>query len=112
MDRHVTRNHTDNPVFSSNQCGKSYARSSNLEMHKRTCTGPAAVAAPAAERQRTDGVVPEFVVRKKWRSLGGAAEMFTVNMKEARHLSALKEAVNALKPSMDNYHRDHRAYKF
>ena len=38
--------------------------------------------------------------------------MFPVDMKEANHLSALKEAVNALKPAMDNYHRDHRAYKF
>ena len=46
------------------------------------------------------------------RSLGGAAEMFAVDMKEANHLSALKEAVNALTPTMDNYHRDYRAYKF
>ena len=111
LDRHASRNHTDNPTFNCNQCGKSYARSGNLEMHKRTCTRPTA-AAPAVKRRRTGDVVPDFTVRKTRKSLGGAAEMFAVNMKEANHLSALEESVNALKPAMDNYHRDHRAYKF
>ena len=113
LARHVTRYH-NNPVFSCNQYGKSYDRSSNLVMHKRTCTGPVAVAvaAPAVKRRRTGDVVPEFTVRKTRKSLGGAAEMFAVEMKEANHLSALQGAVTAFKPSMDNYHRNHRAYKF
>ena len=98
LDRHVSRNHTDNPTFDSNQCGKSCARSGNLKMHKRACTGPTvAVAVPAAKRRRTGVVVPEFTVRKTRKSLEGAAEMFAVNMKVANHLSALKEAVIALK---------------
>ena len=112
LDRHVGRNHTDNPTFNCNQCGKSYARSGKLEMHKRTCTGPVAVAAPAVKRRRTGDVVPEFTVRKTQKSLGCAAEMFAVDMKEAHHLSALQGAVRALKPSMDNYHHNHCAYKF
>ena len=101
LDRHVSRNHADNPTFNCNPCGKSCARSANLEMHKRTCTGPT-VAAPAAKRRRTGDVVSEFTVRKTRKSLGGAAEMFAVDKKEASHLSALEGAVNALKPTMDN----------
>ena len=100
LDRHVSRNHTDNPTFNCNQCGKSYARSGNLEMHKRTCTGPT-VAAPAVKRRHTGDVVSEFTVRKTRKSLGGTAEMFAVDMKQANHLSALEEAVNALKLTMD-----------
>ena len=37
--------------------------------------------------------------------------MFAADMRDANHLSALQGAVTALKPSMDNYHRNHRAYK-
>ena len=99
LDRHVSRNHRNNPTFNCNQCGKSYARSGNLEMHKRTCTGPT-VTAPAVKRRRTGDVVSKFTVRKTRRSLGGAAEMFAVDMKEVNHLSALEGGVNALKPTM------------
>ena len=49
MDRHVARNHTDQPVIECNQCDRSFARSGNLEKHKRTCTGgQVGVVAPAA----------------------------------------------------------------
>ena len=64
LDRHVVRSHTGNPSFSCNQCGKSFGRYGNMELHKRTCTGPVVAAAPAVER-RADGVVPEFAVRRK-----------------------------------------------
>ena len=64
LDRHVARNHSANLSFNCSLCGKSYARLNNLEVHKRTSVGPAAVAAaPAAKRRRT--VVPEFAVRRK-----------------------------------------------
>ena len=62
LQRHVTRNHTAHQVFSCNQCERSFARSGNLENHKRTCTGGAVavpVAAPAAKKRRI-GVAPEF----------------------------------------------------
>ena len=56
------------------QCGKSYSRSGNLEMHRRTCTGP--IVAPAPKRRRTASAVPEFTVRRKRRALGGTSEMY------------------------------------
>ena len=74
LDRHVARNHTDNPAFNCDQCGRSYPRSGNLEMHKRTCTGP--IVAPAPERRRTAPAVPEFTVRRKKRALGDTSEMY------------------------------------
>ena len=111
LDRHVARNHTANPTFNCDQCGKSYTVSGNLEMHKRTCTGPTA-AAPAAKRRRTGDVVPEFTGRKTRKSLGSASEMYAVNMKEANHLLALQVAVSSFQPSMAKFHREHRAYKF
>ena len=80
LDCHVTRNHVDKQIFGCNQCGKSYARSANLELHKRTCTG-AVAAALAVERRSISALTPEFAVRKKRRSLGGASEMYTVDMK-------------------------------
>ena len=52
-----------NPAFNCDQCGRSYSRSGNLEMHKRTCTGP--IVAPALKRPRTASAVPEFTVRRK-----------------------------------------------
>ena len=82
-----------------------------MELHKRTCTGPVVVAAPAVER-RVDGALPEFAVRKKRRSLGGASEMYAVDIQEADHLSALQGAVSSFQPSMTKYHREHRAYEF
>ena len=80
LDRHVARNHTDNPAFNCDQCGKSYSRSGNLEMHKRTCTGP--IDAPAPKRRRTASAVPKFTVRRKKRALGGTSEMYEMDMKE------------------------------
>ena len=49
LDRHVDRSHTVNPSFSCNQCGKSFARYGNMELHKRTCTGSVVAAVPAVE---------------------------------------------------------------
>ena len=44
LDCHLRRNHTAHPAFSCiNQCENSFTRSGNLEMHKRTCTGPVVV---------------------------------------------------------------------
>ena len=110
LDRHVVRNHTDNPAFNCDQCGRSYSRSGNVEMHKRTCTGP--IVAPATKRRRTASSVPEFTVRRKKRGLGGTSEMYEVDMKESDNLAALQTAVTSFQPSMSTYHRDHSAYKF
>ena len=97
MYRHVRRNHTAHPVFSCDQCERSFAQSNNLEKHKRICTGARVavpVAAPAAKKRSTGhGVVPEFKLRKTRKSLGGAVQQFAVNMKEAKNLSALKKAI-------------------
>ena len=65
LDRHVARNHADNPTFDCDQCGKLYSRSGNLEMHKRTCTGPTVDVAPAAKRHHTAAAPPEFAVQRK-----------------------------------------------
>ena len=111
VDRHVSRNHTDNPVFSCNQCERMFARSDNLEKHKRTCVA-GRVTAPAVKRRRINGVTPECVLRRTRRSLGGAVEQFTVDMKESKHLSALQRAITTFKPVMTKYHQDHHAYKF
>ena len=46
------------------------------------------------------------------RSLGGASEMYAVDMQEADHLSVLQGAVSSFQPSMTKYHREHHAYKF
>ena len=108
--RHVARNHTDNPAFNCDQCGRSYSRSGNLEMHKRTCTGP--IVAPAPERRRTASAGPEFTVRRKKRALGGTSEMYEVDKKESDNLTALQAAVTSFQPSMSTYQRDHSAYKF
>ena len=105
LDRHVARNHTDNPAFNCDQCGRSHARSGNLEMHKRTCTGPIVASAP---KRRTASAVPEFTVRRKKRALGGTSEMYEVDMKEFDNLTALQAAVT----SISTYQRDHFAYKF
>ena len=79
----VARNHTYNPAFNCDQCGKSYSRSGNLEMHKRP------IVAPAPKRRRTASAVPEFTVRRKNRALGGTSEMYEVDMKESDNLTAL-----------------------
>ena len=84
-------------------------------MHKRTCDGGrviAPVAAPADKRRRISGVTPEFVVRKTRGSLGGVVELFALNMKGVMHLAALQKDMNAFKPVMGKFHREHRAYKF
>ena len=70
-----------------------------------------AVAAPAAKKRRI-GVVPEFKLRKTRKSLGGVVEQFTVDMKETRHLSTLKEAIAVFTPAMTKFQQEHRAYKF
>ena len=110
LDRHVARNHADNPSFNCDQCVRSYSRSGNLKMHKRTCNGP--IVAPAPKRRRTDSAVPEFTVRRKKRALGGTSEMYEVYMKESDNLTALQGAVTSFQPSMSKYQRDHSAYKF
>ena len=113
LDRHVTRNHTDHPVFDCNQCDRSLARSDNLEKHKRTCP-VGAVAAPAAKKRRIDGAVPVAAARKRRiapecklqktrASLGGAVEQFAVNMKEENHLSAMEKAIAVFTPVMTTF---------
>ena len=77
--------------------------SGNLEMHKRTCTGP---------RRRTASAVPKFTVRRKRRALDGTSEMCEVDMKESDNLTALQGAVTSFQPSMSTYQRDHSTYKF
>ena len=81
LNRHVKKNHADHPVFSCNQCEKTFAQSGNLMKHKRTCVGgrvtaPVADIAPAVKRRRNSGVVQEFKVRRTRISLGGAVEHF------------------------------------
>ena len=101
-------------MFDCGQCEGSFARSDNLEKHKRTCTGgqvTVPVVDPAAKKRRI-GVAPEFKLRKTRQSLGGAVERFTVNMKEARYLSALKKAIAVFTPVMTKFHQEDRAYKF
>ena len=115
FDRHVSRNHVDHSVFSCNQCEKTFPRSGNLEKHKRTCVGErvtAPVAATAVKRRRISGGVQEFKVRRTWKSLGGTLEQFTIDMKEAKHLSVLEKAVAVFKPVMAKYQQDHQVYKF
>ena len=112
LDRHVTRNHIDHPAFDCNQCDRSFARSGNLEKHKRICTdGQVAVVAPSAKNRRV-GVATKFKLQKTRKSLGGAVEQFTVNMKEANHLSALKKDIAVFTPVMTTFQQEHRAYKF
>ena len=82
LGRHVTRNHNDHPVFGCGQCERSFARFSNLEKHKRSCTGGTVVvpvAAPAAKKRRIS-VALEFKLRKTRELLEGAVEQFTVNI--------------------------------
>ena len=47
--RHVKSNHTAHPVFGCDQCARSFTRSSNLEKHKRPCTG-GQLAGPATKK--------------------------------------------------------------
>ena len=109
LDRHVARNHTDNPAFNCDQCGRSYSRSGNLEMHKRTCTGP--TVAPAPKRRRTVSAVPEFTVRKMKRALGGTSEMYEVDMKESDNLCVLThksfENIPPFRPIVDTIGTTH-----
>ena len=76
-------------------------------MRKRTCVGQVVVVAPAAKRRCISGVV-----RETRRSLGGTAELFTVDMKEANHLPALQGAITTFKSAISKFHREHHAYKF
>ena len=69
-----------------------------MEKHKRTCTG-GQVAVPVAKPA------------DKKRCIGVASE-FKLNMKEARHLSALKEAIAVFTPVMPKFQQEHHAYTF
>ena len=71
---------------------RSLARSSNLWTCTRGRVAVVPVAAPAAKK-RCIGVAREFKLRKTRKSLGGAVEQLTVNMKEANNLSALKKVI-------------------
>ena len=108
--------HTAHPVFSCDQCDRSFARSNNLEKHKCTCTGARGavpVAAPAAKKRCTGhGVAPEYKLQKTRKSLGGAVEQFTMNMKEVKYLSTLKKTIAVVAPVMTRFHQEQRAYKF
>ena len=90
-------------MFACNQCERSFARSANLEKHKRTCTGgQVAVAVPAAKKRRVD-VATKFKLQKTRTSLDGAVDQFTVNMKEAYHLSPMKEAIAVFTPAITTF---------
>ena len=85
-----------------------------MEKRKRTCTGgqvAVPVAAPAAKK-RCISVAPEFKLQKIHKSLGSAVEQFTVNMKEAKHLSPLKKAIAVCMSVMTKFHQENCAYKF
>ena len=53
-----------------------------------------------------------FAVRRRRGAFGGAAEVHTVDMNEADQLTTLEGAVLALEPTMADYQRRHRSYKF
>ena len=72
------------PLFSCDQCGRSFNRADNLQRHMCNCT----VAVPAANKRCT-GVAPERL-QKTREALGGNVQKFTVSTKEAKSLSTLK----------------------
>ena len=51
-------------------------------------------------------------MRETRKSLGGAVEQFTVNMKEAGHLSVLEEVIAVFTHVMTKFQQEHRVYKF
>ena len=57
--RHVRSSHTNQPLFSSDQCGSSFNRADNLQTHMRNCTGRCV--AVAAAKKRWTGVAPEIL---------------------------------------------------
>ena len=81
LARHVRRNHTAHPVFDFNQCEFGEAQANLYWWWKQRIDG--AVPAAAAKKRR---IAPEFRLQKTFKSLGGAVEQFTLNMKEANHL--------------------------
>ena len=101
----------------SDQCGRSFNRADDLQRHMRNCTGRG-VAVPTvvpAAKKHCNGVAPkrlQFKLRKTGEALGGNVHQFTVNMKETKSLSMLKEAIAVFKPAMVNFQQKHSAYKF
>ena len=108
LDRHVARNHADNPTL---DVISAESRMQGLVTWRCT-TGPTVAVAPAAKRRRTAAAPPKFAVQRERMALGGASEMYAVDMQEADHLTALQGAVRSFQPSMSTYHRDHWPYKF
>ena len=109
LKRHGRSSHMSQPLYSCNQCGRSFSRGDNLQNHMRNCTGRGvvvpAVAVPAAKKRCT-GVARErlqFKLQKMRETLEGNAQQFTVNMKEAKSHSTLEKAIAVLKPVMMDF---------
>ena len=84
----------------------------------RNCTGRCVavptVAVPAAKK-RCIGVAPEilqFKFQKTSEALEGSVQQFSVNMKEAKSISALERAIAVFEPVMMDFQQKHYAYKF
>ena len=93
--------HAAVPEFVCTLCGKGCTRSSNLEMHTRTCTG-ATVASVSSTPAHRGGAAScsstpahrggaAFTVQRKPKALGGAVEVHSVDMNAANQLAALDD---------------------
>ena len=128
LDRHVRSVHTATPTFNCPRCRKGSARSLNLEMHMRTCTGVPAAAVSSTSTHRggaascssasahmgratSSSSSAAFTVQRGRRALGGVVEVHTIDMADARQLAALEDAVGTFEPTMAAYRRGHNAYK-
>ena len=87
LRRHVDNIHTNQPLFSCNQCGRSFNRADNLQTYVHNCTGRG-VAVPATKKRCT-GVAPEifqFKLQNTREALEGSVQQFTGSIKEAKSL--------------------------
>ena len=93
LKTHVRSSHTNQPLFSCDQCGRSFNRADNLQtlfqLLKKT-----------------------FKLQKTREALEGSVQQFTVNLKEAKSLSTLEKAIAVFEPVMMDFQQKHKAYKF
>ena len=103
LDLHMKSSHTSQTTSSCRQCGKFFSRSDNMKRDERTCTTVAAhTHTPAATAVRPTGKL-RFALQQTRKALGGDAEQFNINMKEAKRLLTLEKAINVFKPSMTKF---------